>query len=142
MAHVYGGLLYIDGPKLIFVEIKNDKPGKNTVVDPIYAEGGNVEHSSNGLMMNIDNWIYNADYNFRYQLKNGKWLKEPTTLRGQWGISKDDFGRLYFNNNSTMLQCDFVLPNKVIKNKYFRPRASESQRIIDNKGVSCTCYIG
>ena len=133
LAHVYGGLLYIDGPKLIFVEIKNDKPGKKTVVDPIYAEGGNVEHSSNGLMMNIDNWIYNADYNFRYQLKNGKWLKEPTTLRGQWGISKDDFGRLYFNNNSTMLQCDFVLPNKVIKNRYFRPRASESQRIIDNK---------
>ncbi len=43
------------------VEIKNDKPGKKTVVDPIYAEGGNVEHSSNGLMMNIDNWIYNAD---------------------------------------------------------------------------------
>jgi hypothetical protein len=30
LAHVYGGLLYVDGPKLWFVEIKNDKPGKNT----------------------------------------------------------------------------------------------------------------
>jgi mono/diheme cytochrome c family protein len=133
LAHVYGGLLYIDGPKLWFVEIKNDKPGKKTLVDPIYAEGGNVEHSSNGLMMNIDNWIYNSNYNFRYQLKNGKWLKEPTSYRGQWGITKDNFGRLYYNNNSTQLQGDYVLPNKAIRNKYFKPTIAENQRLTNNK---------
>jgi putative membrane-bound dehydrogenase-like protein len=133
LAHVYGGLLYVDGPKLWFVEIKNDKPGKKTLVDPVYAEGGNVEHSSNGLMMHIDNWIYNANYNFRYQLKNGKWLKEPTSYRGQWGITKDNFGRLYYNNNSTQLQADFVLPNKVIRNRYFKPTASENQRLTNNR---------
>lgn len=133
LAHVYGGLLYTDGPKLWFVEIKNDKPGKKTLVDPIYAEGGNVEHTSNGLMMNIDNWIYNANYNFRYQLKNGKWIKEPTTYRGQWGITKDNFGRLYYNNNSVQLQGDYVLPNKVIRNKYFKPALAEGQRLTDNK---------
>lgn len=133
LALVYGGLLYVDGPKLWFVEIKNDKPGKKTLVDPIYAEGGNVEHASNGLMMNIDNWIYNADYNFRYRLQNGKWLKEPTSLRGQWGITKDNFGRLFYNNNSTHLQGDLVLSNRVIKNKYFRPKAAENQMLTDNK---------
>ncbi|MCP9761747.1 dehydrogenase [Lacihabitans soyangensis] len=133
LAFIYGGLMYVDGPKLWFVEIKNDQPGKKTLVDPIYAEGGNVEHASNGLMMNIDNWIYNADYNFRYRLQNGKWLKEPTSMRGQWGITKDNFGRLYFNNNSTHLQGDFVLPNRVIKNKYFRPKAAENQMLTDNK---------
>lgn len=133
LAHVYGGLLYVDGPKLWFVEIKNDKPGKKTLVDPVYAEGGNVEHSSNGLMMNIDNWIYNANYNFRYQLKNGKWLKEPTTYRGQWGITKDNFGRLYYNSNATQLKSDFVLPNKVIQNKYFKPVVAENQKIASNR---------
>ncbi|SOE19921.1 Cytochrome C oxidase, cbb3-type, subunit III [Spirosomataceae bacterium TFI 002] len=133
LAHVYGGLLYVDGPKLWFVEIKNDKPGKKTLVDPIYAEGGNVEHSSNALMMNIDNWIYNAKHNFRYQLKNGKWLKEPTTFRGQWGMTKDDFGRIYYNNNSNQLQGDFVLPNKVIRNKYFKPSIAEGQKLINNR---------
>ncbi|MES2521048.1 MAG: c-type cytochrome [Bacteroidota bacterium] len=133
LAHVYGGLLYSDGPKLWFVEIKNDKPGKKTLVDPIYAEGGNVEHTSNGLMMNIDNWIYNANYNFRYQLKNGKWLKEPTSYRGQWGITKDNFGRLYYNNNSVQLQGDYVLPNKVIRNKYFKPTVAEGQRLTNNR---------
>ncbi len=133
LAHVYGGLLYTDGPKLWFVEIKNDKPGKKTLVDPIYAEGGNVEHSSNGLMMNIDNWIYNSNYNFRYQLKNGKWLKEPTSYRGQWGITKDNFGRLYYNNNSTQLQGDYVLPNRAIRNKYFKPTIAEGQKLTNNK---------
>jgi putative membrane-bound dehydrogenase-like protein len=133
LAHVYGGLLYVDGPKLWFVEIKNDKAGKKTLVDPLYAEGGNVEHSSNGLMMNIDNWIYNANYNFRYQLKKGKWLKEPTSSRGQWGITKDNFGRLYSNNNSTNLKADYVLPNKVIKNKYFKPDIAENQTIASNQ---------
>jgi hypothetical protein len=133
LAHVYGGLLYTDGPKLWFVEIKGDKPGKKTLVDPIYAEGGNVEHTSNGLMMNIDNWIYNANYNFRYQLKNGKWLKEPTSYRGQWGITKDNFGRLYYNNNSVQLQGDYVLPNKVIRNKYFKPTIAEGQKLTNNK---------
>lgn len=133
IAHVYGGLLYVDGPKLWFVEIKNDKPGKKTLVDPTYAEGGNVEHTSNGLMMNIDNWIYNANYNFRYQRKNGKWIKEPTSYRGQWGITKDNFGRLYYNNNSVQLQADYVLPNKVIRNKYFRPTSAEGQRITNNR---------
>ncbi|WP_375443642.1 c-type cytochrome [uncultured Fibrella sp.] len=133
LALVYGGLLYVDGPKLWFVDIKNDKPGKKTLVDPVYAEGGNVEHSSNGLMMNIDNWIYNANYNFRYQLRNGKWIKEPTTDRGQWGITKDNFGRLYYNNNSTNLQGDYVLPNKVIRNKYYKPVISEHQRLASNR---------
>ncbi|ARK12771.1 c-type cytochrome [Fibrella sp. ES10-3-2-2] len=133
LAHVYGGLLYVDGPKLWFVEVKNDKPGKKTLVDPLYAEGGNVEHSSNGLMMNIDNWIYNANYNFRYQLRNGKWIKEATTSRGQWGITKDNFGRLYYNNNSTNLQGDYVLPNKVIRNRYFKPVVAEHQRLASNR---------
>lgn len=133
LAHVYGGLLYVDGPKLWFVEINNDKPGKKTLVDPVYAEGGNVEHSSNGLMMNIDNWIYNANYNFRYQLKNGKWIKEPTSYRGQWGITKDNFGRLYYNNNSTQLQGDYVLPNKAIRNKFFKPIKSENRKLTNNR---------
>ncbi|MFT7159885.1 MAG: hypothetical protein ACI9GZ_001057, partial [Bacteroidia bacterium] len=124
IAHVYGGLLYVEPPNLWFVEIENDMPGKKTLVDSIYADAGNVEHQPNGLMMNIDNWIYNANSNFRYKLKEGKWLKEPTSYRGQWGISKDNFGRLYYNGNSTQLKSDFVLPNTTVQNKHFAPKSS------------------
>src|SRR5688572_7893887 len=61
LAHVYGGLLYAAPPNLWFVEIDGDKSGKRTLVDSMYAVGGYVEMQPNGLMMNIDNWIYSAN---------------------------------------------------------------------------------
>jgi hypothetical protein len=94
------------------------------LVDPIYADGGNVEHQPNGLMMNIDNRIYNVNANFRYRLLDGECIKEPISYRGQWGITKDSFGGLYVNNNSTQIQGDHVLPNSVKRNPYDKPRYS------------------
>jgi hypothetical protein len=122
LAHVYGGLLYAEPPNLWFVEINNDKPGKKTLVDSMYAAGGYVELQPNGLMTNVDNWIYSANSTSRYQMKNGKWLREPTTFRGQWGISKDDYGRLYYNYNEAQLAGYYVLPNALMNNPYFVPK--------------------
>ena len=135
IAHVYGGLLYAEPPNLWFVDIKDDKPINRVLVDSLYSDEGNVEHQPNGLMMHIDNWIYNAKSNFRYQKKNGKWIKEPTTFRGQWGISKDNFGRLYYNTNSTQLIGDYVLPNTAIKNHFYKPVASLGKKLTRNQNV-------
>ncbi len=131
----YGGLLYVEPPNLWFVEINDLQPGKKTLVDSTYSPEGNVEHQPNGLLINIDNWIYNANSNFRYRLKNNQWLKEPTTHRGQWGISKDNFGRLYYNNNSILLQGDLVLPNTFIQNKNYRPKYGVNQLLTENQKV-------
>ena len=106
LALVYGGLLYAAPPNLWFVEINNDKPGKKTLVDSLYAdEFSNPENQANGLMMGIDNWIYSAYSTNRYQFKNEKWIKEPTSFRGQFGITKDNFG----SRTSFILDiiCDF-----------------------------------
>lgn len=127
LALVYGGLLYVESPNLWFVEIAGDKPVNKVLVDSLYATVGNPEHQPNGLRMNVDNWIYNAKSNFRYRRKNGEWIKEPTTLRGQWGISHDNFGRLYYNNNSTQLMGDHVLPNRLVRNKYMVPKHGVAQ---------------
>jgi len=135
IAHVYGGLLYAVPPNLWFVEIENDRPGKKTLVDSLYSVGGNVEQQPNGLMMNIDNWIYNANSNFRYRYKDGKWLKESTSFRGQWGISKDNYGRLYYNYNEMQIAGDYVLPNTVINNPYLRPAAAVNQSLTANQRV-------
>jgi mono/diheme cytochrome c family protein len=135
IAHVYGGLLYAAPPNLWFVEINNGKPGKKTLVDSLYAVGGNVEHQPNGLMMNIDNWIYNSNSNFRYQMKNGKWKKEVTSYRGQWGIAKDNWGRLYYNNNTTQLIGDYVLPNTLIRNPFLKPKAGINKIIVEEQRV-------
>jgi len=135
LALVYGGLLYAEPPNLWFVEIDNDKPGRRTLVDSMYAMGGYVELQPNGLMTNIDNWIYSANSTSRYRMKDGKWLSQPTTFRGQWGISKDNFGRLYYNYNEAQLAGDHVLPNSITNNPYFVPKESENKLLTDDQLV-------
>jgi mono/diheme cytochrome c family protein len=135
LANVYGGLLYAVPPNLWFVEINNDQPGKRILVDSLYAEGGSQEAQPNGLMMGIDNWIYSANSHFRYQLKDGKWLKEPTSFRGQFGITKDNFGRLYYNYNEIQIAGDYVLPNIFIGNPYMKPKEAINQILTDNQHV-------
>ena len=135
IAHVYGGLLYAVPPSLWFVEINNDNPGKKILVDSLYSVGGNVEGQPNALMMNIDNWIYSASSSFRYQRKDGKWLKEPTSFRGQWGMSKDNYGRLYYNSNEIQIAGDYVLPNTLINNPYLKPIEAINRILTDNQRV-------
>ncbi len=85
------------------MQIENDKAGKKTIVDTAYTEGGNVERQPNGLFQAMDNWIYNAKATKQYRKKGDQWLIERTHFRGQWGISRDDFSRLFYNNNSQNL---------------------------------------
>ncbi|WP_299796549.1 c-type cytochrome [uncultured Maribacter sp.] len=135
LAHVYGGVLYAEPPYLWYVDIEDDKPTNKVLVDSIYAVEGNPEHQPNGLELNIDNWIYNAKSNFRYRRKAGIWEKEPTTFRGQWGITHDNFGRLYYNDNSRILLGDYVLPNTLINNKYFTPKSSVDKLLTTDQRV-------
>lgn len=135
LAHVYGGLLYAEPPYLWFVDIEDDKPVNRVMVDSIYAVEGNPEHQPNGLELNIDNWIYNAKSNFRYRRQHGVWKKEATTFRGQWGITHDNFGRLYYNDNSRLLLGDYVLPNTTVENKYYAPRESVDKLLTTDQRV-------
>lgn len=135
LALVYGGLLYATPPDLWFAKINNDKPGERILVDSSYAEGGSPEAQPNGLMMAIDNWIYSANSHFRYQLKDGKWRKQPTSFRGQFGITKDNFGRLYYNYNEIQLAGDYVLPNSFINNPYLKPTEAINKILTDDQRV-------
>ena len=106
------GILVAVPPKLWFVENNGDKAGQKYLVDSNYASGGNVEHQPNGLLRGLDNWIYSAKSSTRYRrIGKNKWLKERTHFRGQWGISQDDYGRLYYNTNSDNLIGDFFAPS-------------------------------
>ena len=132
LALIYNGLLYNDGRRLYFEDFET---AKITIVDSNYVQGSNIEHQPNGLMFNIDNWIYSAKSNKRYQRLNGKWKVEETTLRGQWGISRDEIGRLVYNHNSDGLRGDKVLPNSVISNDYLRPDLLLSNQLCPDNRV-------
>jgi len=121
-------LLFADHEKLYEAEILKDKEGgikagTVKVVDEEYAEGGNPEHKPNGLMRALDNWYYNAKCDLRYKKVNGTWIKEKTEERGQWGISQDDYGRLFTNSNSNLISVEEIAPGAKARNSNYTFRA-------------------
>lgn len=132
---IENGILVAESPNLWFYEIVNDKPVKRTLVDAEYAIGGNVEHQPNGLLRALDNWIYNAKSAKRYRKDGNKWLIEKTHFRGQWGISQDNQGRLYYNHNSSNVLGDFFLPGFGAGNANLRDVAGFNERIVRSNRV-------
>lgn len=131
---VENGLLVAEPPNLWFVEINNDRPGRKTLVDSTYAAGGNPEHQANGLVRGMDNWIYSANCTKRYRKQGNRWLIERTHSRGQWGISQDDEGRLFYNNNSQNLLGDYFSPGFGAANTAQKNIAGFEEKIVaDNR---------
>lgn len=126
---VHGGALIIEPPQLFFVENNGAKAGKKYIIDSFFAEGGNVEHQPNGLMPAMDNWIYCAKSNKRVRFHHNKWVVEKTQFRGQWGITQDDWGRLFYNDNSTTLLGDNFAPNAFAENEAYQRLSKNSYSI-------------
>jgi mono/diheme cytochrome c family protein len=108
---VNGGALVSEPPVLWFMK-DTDGDGKADVkeaVDNNYASRtGQPEHMANSPTWTLDNWIYSANHGTRYRLKDGKFVAESVPSRGQWGMSQDDFGRLFYNFNSDFLRANLV----------------------------------
>ncbi|MEO6183182.1 MAG: c-type cytochrome, partial [Verrucomicrobiota bacterium] len=110
LALVKGGLLVAEPPRLWFCQ-DTDGDGKSdskVEVAKDYGDQKNPEHTANGLMTALDNWIYSADHTTRFRNVDGEWQREPTVFRGQWGISQDNYGRLVYNSNSDQFRIDLV----------------------------------
>ena len=126
---IHDGLLYAEPPNLWYVTIDNDQPGKRQLVDSTYSLGGNIEHAPNGLLYNLDNWIYSAKSDRRYRYKDGQWERDATYSKGQWGISNDDAGRLYYNNNSNPIFGDLIQSKQANANPYLNSKNLENQNL-------------
>lgn len=118
-----GGVLVVESEALWMTrDLDGDlRADTKALVDPDYAGNTQPEHAANGLWRGIDNWYYNAKSRFRYRLIDGQWKKDSTEFRGQWGISHDDAGRLYYNYNWSQLHADLVPPNYLTRNKHHTP---------------------
>lgn len=59
----------------------------------------NLEHQDASMIWSIDNWLYVTNKTFRYRFTDNKFvvdtLNEP--FRGQWGLTQDEAGRLFFS---------------------------------------------
>lgn len=75
----------------------------------------NVEHMENGLRQGLDNWLYNAKSARSLRIENGVLVEREGLNRGQWGITKDNVGRLLYNHNSTWIQADFFAAEDLMR---------------------------
>jgi len=81
---------------------------QKTLVTATYCNRAAVEHTANGLFPAMDNWIYSANSTMRFRRDGDKWIIGTTRSRGQWGMTQDDLGRLFYNSNPEILRGDLL----------------------------------
>lgn len=111
------------------------KADTKVLLDSTYASSGNPEHSDNGLLRNVDNWYYNAKSRLRYKYQDKEWIRDTTEFRGQWGISHDDQGRLFYNYNWSQLHADLVPPNYLSRNPNHSPSTGIDHGVAEDRRV-------
>jgi glucose/arabinose dehydrogenase len=60
---------------------------------------GNLEHQRSGLDWNLDNWIYVTVDPVRFRYVNNQLVADTLVSgsNGQWGLTHDNYGRLFFS---------------------------------------------
>lgn len=95
------------------------------------TKGGQPEHIANTPMWAMDNWIWCANHALRYRWQRGQFISDSAGgNRGQWGLTQDDWGRLYFNYNSDLLRCDLIASPFYSRNPNLTTRAALNHRVM------------
>ena len=133
LALVGDGVLVGEPPHLWFCRDTNGDgvSDEKTEIAADYGVTTNPEHTANGLFRALDNWIYSANHTARFRADGqGKFTREATNTRGQWGITQDDTGRLFHNDNSYPLRADLVPTEYFKRNPYLTAPAGGNVGIV------------
>lgn len=59
----------------------------------------NLEHQDANMIWSIDNWLYVTNKSFRYRYTPQRLIRDtlPESMPGQWGLTQDEAGRLFFS---------------------------------------------
>ena len=68
----------------------------------------NPEHNANGLLWGIDNWLHNANWAGQLRVRDRGFAYRWTPSLGQWGVTADDYGRLFRNSNEDPLRAGVI----------------------------------
>jgi mono/diheme cytochrome c family protein/glucose/arabinose dehydrogenase len=104
-------------------------------VDPKRPHLANPERAPNSLLWAYDNWIYSAAYTKKFRYVGGQWETGSTTFRGQFGLSQDDFGRLYHGSNSDSLRVDIIFSDYLARNPNYPRLAGTNVNGAENQLV-------
>lgn len=133
------GVIVAEPPYLwLFKDTDGDgKADEKEQLSNEYGNQKNPEHNANGLLWGRDNWLYNANHPLRYRYNGEELIKDVAgpSSPGQWGISQDDYGRLYFNSNSDHIRADLVPRHYLVRNPNFQNPYGDYIRLQRNQEV-------
>ncbi len=131
------GALVISPPELLFLKDTDDDgiADERTVVDRGLGGIASPEHAINGLLPTIDNAFACANVPWRYVWRDKRFQREASAGGGQWGITQDDRGRLYFNDNSDPLRGDRIAARYGARNPNSTLLGGVNERIAADLGV-------
>lgn len=135
---VRGGAFVAEPPNLFFCR---DTKGtgvadeKTLIATDFGTFGGQPEHMANTPTWAMDNRIYSANYGTSFKLANGAWQKGPGLGRGQWGLSQDDAGRLFYNYNSDLLRADLLPAAAYARNPLLRDAIGINSKVLKDQSV-------
>lgn len=128
------GILVGEPPNVWFIR---DSTGDGRGDEKILVYDGFGDHTDpnihsfpGGLMWGMDNWLHSSNNNVESIRKvNGEWKTMPFRRLGQWGMSQDNWGRLYSSNNSRPLQAHLVPYGYSSRHPHFEVEAGKNVSI-------------
>ena len=108
--------------------------GKELVTDTYGRREGRVEQNANGFYWAMDNRMYTANGDINLRVKDGKFEVQKTLMRGEWGATQDDAGRIYRNTNSEALHVDLVPTAYYARNPNLLRTRGSYETLSDDKG--------
>jgi mono/diheme cytochrome c family protein len=76
-----------------------------------FGRAGNIEHQQSSLFWGMDNWLYSTVNSFRIRPTSQGMLREPTGTNGaQWGITQDNYGKVWFQAGASGIPGYFQFP--------------------------------
>lgn len=118
VAPCHGGALVIAPPDLIFAR-DTDGDGKADERRVLMTGLGGIEspeHAANGLLYGLDNWWHLSQHGQELRFDGSKAEVRATPTVGQWGLTQDEQGRLYYTPNSEALRVDLFPKHYAARN--------------------------
>jgi len=117
IAIVHDGVVIGDPPNLWFAREAHGtgRCDEKTLIASNFGVPGSDEDAGS-LLWGRDNLLHDISFVYDYRYRSGHAERLPVLMRGQFGISQDDWGRLFFSRNSDQLRSDLFAPAYNVRN--------------------------
>jgi mono/diheme cytochrome c family protein len=113
---------------------------REQVTDQYGRREARVEQNTNEFFWGMDNWMHTANGDTFMRLKNGKFEVRRTPMRGEWGVTQDDAGRIYRNTNESSVHVDYVPTPYFLRNPAMVRTRGSYEVVRDESGAVNTVW--